>query len=323
VLTRFTVGQALDELLGEQTEKMSAREILDLTICEPALGSGAFAIEAVRQLAERYLSKRQDELGVRIDPDDYPKQLQRVKAYLALHQVYGVDLNATAVELAEISLWLDTMGEGMDAPWFGLHLRRGNSLIGARRAMFRASQIDKKTWLKDVPEDFPLADVDADLLARDPAAALDGRVHHFLLPAEGWGSAVDVKEAKELAPRSAGTAQDLAEVRAGQADQGAAEAAWRPRDSIGAALAARSGSATSGRAGDPPLHRCLGSRRPPGRRRRPAGADRGSAGGPQRCLRSAQTRDGRWPTRRSPGRSRPPITPRSPAPWRSSRPTPR
>ena len=61
-----------------------------------------------------------------------------MKAYLALHQVYGVDLNATAVELAEISLWLDTMVEGLQAPWFGLHLRRGNSLIGARRAVYRA-----------------------------------------------------------------------------------------------------------------------------------------------------------------------------------------
>ena len=204
VLTRFTVGQALDELLGEHTEKLTAREILDLTICEPALGSGAFAIEAVRQLADRYLTKRQEELGVRIDPDEYPQRLQQVKAYLALHQVYGVDLNATAVELAEISLWLDTMGKDMQAPWFGLHLRRGNSLIGARRAMFRASQIDKKTWLKDIPEDRPLTDVDTDLLASDPAAALGGRIHHFLLPAEGWGSAVGVKEAKELAPDALG-----------------------------------------------------------------------------------------------------------------------
>ncbi|MDQ1288834.1 MAG: hypothetical protein QG622_2400 [Actinomycetota bacterium] len=202
VLTRFTVGQALDELLGEHTEKLTARQILDLTICEPALGSGAFAIEAVRQLAERYLTQRQAELGLRIDPDEYPQRLQEVKAYLALHQVHGVDLNATAVELAEISLWLDTMGNGLQAPWFGLHLRRGNSLIGARRALFRAGQVEKKTWLKDVPEDHPLADVDADLLAADPAAALGGRVHHFLLPAEGWGSAVDVKEAKNLAPEA-------------------------------------------------------------------------------------------------------------------------
>ena len=54
--------------------------------------------------------------GEVIEADRYQVELQKVKAYLALHQVYGVDLNATAVELAEISLWLDTMFEGLDAP---------------------------------------------------------------------------------------------------------------------------------------------------------------------------------------------------------------
>ena len=127
VLTRFVVGQALAELLDQDGKRTTARDILELTVCEPALGSGAFAVEAVRQLAEEYLSRRQDERGERIDPDRYPTELQRVKAYIALHQVYGVDLNATAVEFAEISLWLATMGEGLAAPWFGLHLRRGNS----------------------------------------------------------------------------------------------------------------------------------------------------------------------------------------------------
>lgn len=119
VLTRFTVSQALEELLDQEGRTTSAAEILELSICEPALGSGAFAIEAVRQLAEQYLQRRQDELGKRIDPDQYPRELQSVKAYLALHNVYGVDLNATAVELAEISLWLDTMVEGLAAPCSG------------------------------------------------------------------------------------------------------------------------------------------------------------------------------------------------------------
>ncbi|MFJ4108643.1 class I SAM-dependent DNA methyltransferase [Oerskovia enterophila] len=210
VLTRFTVGQALVELIGpdevkegsvewegrEVPRKMSAREILNLTVCEPALGSGAFAIEAVRQLGAAYLKRRQEELGQRIDPDSYARELQKVKAYIALHNVYGVDLNATAVELAEISLWLDTMGEGLSAPWFGLHLRAGNSLIGARRAVFRRDQVVKKDWLKAIPRD-------VSLLPGAPgseAAGVDGGVHHFLLPAEGWGSAVEAKEAKELAP---------------------------------------------------------------------------------------------------------------------------
>ena len=144
VLTRCTVGQALEELLDDTT---TAEEILHLSVCEPALGSGAFAIEATRQLAEQYLTRRQAELGRRIDPEDYPAQLQRTKAYIALHNVYGVDLNATAVEFAEITLWLDTMASGLDAPWFGLHLRRGNSLIGARHAVYTRDQLTSKAWL--------------------------------------------------------------------------------------------------------------------------------------------------------------------------------
>jgi hypothetical protein len=187
VLTRFVVGQALEELLDQDGEKTSARDILDLTVCEPALGSGAFAIEAVQQLAEQYLARRQDELGERINPEAFPTELQKVKAYLALHQVYGVDLNATAVEFAEISLWLATMGEGLAAPWFGLHLKRGNSLVGARRTLVSSLQLKKPQWIKAVP-------VDVDFREKVPG----GAVHHFLLPSSGWGSSVEPTEAKDL-----------------------------------------------------------------------------------------------------------------------------
>ncbi|MFI5696754.1 class I SAM-dependent DNA methyltransferase [Kribbella sp. NPDC051586] len=198
VLTRFTVQQALEELLDQGGGRTTAAEILRLTICEPALGSGAFAIEAARQLAEEYLKRRQDELGDRIDPEEYPRELQKVKAYIALHQVYGVDLNATAVELAEVSLWLDTMVEGLAAPWFGLHLKRGNSLIGARRAVFRRDQVTSKAWLKaGPPRDIPMSSLAADTHVERLAAA-EGSVHHFLLPSEGWGSSGELNEAKEL-----------------------------------------------------------------------------------------------------------------------------
>jgi hypothetical protein len=196
VLTRFTVGQALEELLTEET---TAEQILEMTICEPALGSGAFAIEAVRQLADQYLKRRQKELDQRIDPDDYPKRLQQVKAYLALHNVYGVDLNDMAVEFAEITLWLDTMVEGLSAPWFGLHLRRGNSLIGARRAVYRRSQVADKSWLGAAPTEVPLTSLVTDI--QDGRVTADG-IHHFLLPADGWGSAADAKEAVALAPNN-------------------------------------------------------------------------------------------------------------------------
>ena len=207
VLTRFTVQQALEELLDQDGRTTSAEEILHLTVCEPALGSGAFAIEAVRQLAEQYLSRRERELGRRVDPEERPRELAKVKAYLALHQVYGVDLNATAVELAEVSLWLDTMVEGLAAPWFGLRLRRGNSLVGARRALYSTSQLKKRAWLSAAPVAEPLSRVaavldDADAASRHRIGGVldvSGSIHHFLLPAKGWGSAVEVpKQVRDL-----------------------------------------------------------------------------------------------------------------------------
>ncbi|MGV8874596.1 MAG: Eco57I restriction-modification methylase domain-containing protein, partial [Rhodococcus sp. (in: high G+C Gram-positive bacteria)] len=188
VLTKFVVSQALEELLDQNNGRTTPEQILDLTICEPALGSGAFAIEAVRQLAAEYLKRKQEDLGELIDADQYPIELQKVKAHIALHQVYGVDLNATAIELAEISLWLDTMVAGLQAPWFGLHLRRGNSLIGARRSVYAPTLLAKKQWLDQVAKDVPLGE------------EIGSCIHHFLLPSGGWGAVIDTVEAKKYAP---------------------------------------------------------------------------------------------------------------------------
>ncbi|OHV35540.1 restriction endonuclease subunit M [Parafrankia soli] len=199
VLTRSVVHHAIEELLDQDGTRTRAADILAMTICEPALGSGAFAIEAVRQLAAAYLSRAQDERGERIPAEQYPAELQRVKAYLALHQVYGVDLNATAVELAEVSLWLDTMQAGLAAPWFGLHLRRGNSLIGARRAVYAPALLKKKEWLTTVPTDVGLHDPALPAGAVPPVGT---GIHHFLLPAAGWGAVVDTAEAKAYAPEA-------------------------------------------------------------------------------------------------------------------------
>ncbi|HVX19128.1 MAG TPA: hypothetical protein VHA73_13945 [Acidimicrobiales bacterium] len=188
VLTQCVVKHSLAELLDQDGETTPAERILGLTVCEPALGSGAFVNEAINQLAAEYLRRRQDELAELIDPDQYTAELQKVKAHLALHQCYGVDLNATAVELAEVSLWLNAMHPGLQAPWFGLHLRRGNSLIGGRRAVYQRAQLAKSEWLKRPPTPRPLG--------AEPLA--DGEIHHFLLPAHGWAAVGDAKEAKEL-----------------------------------------------------------------------------------------------------------------------------
>ncbi|MEU4497148.1 class I SAM-dependent DNA methyltransferase [Streptomyces sp. NPDC023998] len=194
-LTKVTVQLALQHRLDQDGTTTEARELLDWKICEPALGSGAFLNEAINQVAAEYLRRRQEETGEAIDTEKYPVELQKVKAYIALHNSYGVDLNSTAVELAEVSLWLNTMHPGMEAPWFGLHLRRGNSLIGGRREIYGQERLKKGGWLGTTPERFPLTEAAGGLP--------EGSVHHFLLPAKEWGAVAGEKEAKALAPEDA------------------------------------------------------------------------------------------------------------------------
>src|SRR5207302_10706743 len=121
-----------------------ADDILSLNVCEPALGSGAFLNEAMNQLADAYLERKQRETARVIGHDDYLLQKQKVKAYLADNRVYGVDRNPVAIELAEISLWLNTIYEGHTIPWFGGQLAAGNSLNGARRQVCIQAQLDSQ-----------------------------------------------------------------------------------------------------------------------------------------------------------------------------------
>src|SRR5690606_33746779 len=144
VLTRCLVKYSLKELLKDK----SADDILALTVCEPAMGSGAFLVEAVSQLSDAYLERKQEETGERIPPGQYALEKQKVNTYLAAHNCYGVDLNPMAARLAGVSLWLGTMHEDQKTPWFGGRLAVGNSLVGARL----------EVWSKeDLETDEPLA----------------------------------------------------------------------------------------------------------------------------------------------------------------------
>lgn len=187
VLTEFTVRHAIDEFCSANPE-LSASQLLDTTICEPALGSGAFVNQAVTQLGELYLRLRQAELGETIPPDEYPLQLQRAKAHFAINSAYGVDLNGGGVELAEVSLWLNCMHHGLATPHLDARLRHGNSLVGARRATYTSGQVKAAAWTGKsaaAPNDQHLATV--------PLGAVDG-IHHFLVPGQGWGAAADAVE---------------------------------------------------------------------------------------------------------------------------------
>lgn len=204
VLTKCLVEEALRELL-ENIGPEEADIILQMKICEPAMGSGAFLNEATGQLAQHYLELKQAQLGKTIDPFRYLDEWRRVKHYIATRNVYGVDLNETAVELGALSLWLGSIhrlqvgGNGNDllsgvgngeasetlsvpgesryvpgaTPWFGLRLRCGNSLIGARRAVWTTSQLAQGKHYgqhAEIPR-----------LLRPGEARADNEIYHFLV----------------------------------------------------------------------------------------------------------------------------------------------
>lgn len=230
ILTRCLVEHALREILPGK----SADDILRLTICEPAMGSAAFLNEAVSQLAEAYLQAKQKELGRSIPHDDYAAEKQRVKMYIADTNVFGVDLNPVAVELAEVSLWLNAIFKGGHVPWFGLQLVAGNSLVGARRDVFSTAQLSPGRGENGLPErDWRCAVPRALALSEAPSAT---DIFHFLLPAEGMGAVTD-KVVKALEPaaferfkqwRKAFTAPlERSEITRVQAIAQAAEALWQ------------------------------------------------------------------------------------------------
>lgn len=196
VLTKCLVKYALKELL----EGKSADEILNLTICEPAMGSAAFLNEAINQLSEAYLDKKQKELGKLVQAEDRLQELQKVKMYIADNNVYGIDLNPVAVELAEVSLWLNTIYEGGYVPWFGAQLVNGNSLIGARRQVYHKNQLMATSkglrWYENAPE--RISFVKQDATGRNISRSRY-QVYHFLTGDPGMCD-YDDKVIKSLEP---------------------------------------------------------------------------------------------------------------------------
>lgn len=129
----------------------SVEELLDLKICDPAMGSGAFLVQACRWLAERLVEawsiaeangawidsegRIVDESGAETEAFDPLSQDAEERAIVARRLVaerclYGVDKNPLAVELAKLSLWLTTMSKGRPFGFLDHNLRSGDSLLG-------------------------------------------------------------------------------------------------------------------------------------------------------------------------------------------------
>ena len=120
-------------------------EILDLRVCDPAMGSGAFLVEACRQLGDALVEAWRAHGGRPADTageDDVIAARRQV----AQRCIYGVDRNPVAVDLAKLSLWLATLARDESFTFLDHALRQGDSLVGLSRR-----QIAAVHWEADAP----------------------------------------------------------------------------------------------------------------------------------------------------------------------------
>ncbi|MFP8884189.1 Eco57I restriction-modification methylase domain-containing protein [Streptomyces mangrovi] len=143
-----TLNPVIDDAVkrGEQRASAEGRpghpdtiveELLSLTVCDPACGSGHFLVAAARRIAKRVASVRER------NPEPTAESVRHALHEVVARCIYGVDLNPMAVELAKVSLWLEAMEPGKPLSFLDAHIKHGNGLIGATPALMRDGIPDK------------------------------------------------------------------------------------------------------------------------------------------------------------------------------------
>ena len=144
-IVRTTLEPILARLQGEDGKPPRPDQVLDLKVCDPAMGSGAFLVEACRQLGDALVEawRAQGEVP-EIPPDEDEGIFAR--RLIAQRCLYGVDRNPMAVDLAKVSLWLVTLARDHALTFVDHALRHGDSLVGLSR-----KQIEAFHWETEVP----------------------------------------------------------------------------------------------------------------------------------------------------------------------------
>jgi hypothetical protein len=131
-LTQPIVQTTLDPILKNLGEKPTPAQILDLKVCDPAMGSGAFLVEACRYLGTALETAwAAHGSAPKVPPDE--DLLIHARRLVASRCLYGVDKNKFAVDLAKLSLWLATLAKDHPFTFLDHALRHGDSLVGLTR----------------------------------------------------------------------------------------------------------------------------------------------------------------------------------------------
>lgn len=138
--TEPIVRKTLEPILKRLGEHPTPAQILELKICDIAVGSAAFLVETCRQLGDALVKAWRHHGGRPPLPDDETEELLAMRTVVQ-RCLYGVDRNPMAVDLAKLSLWLVTLAKDHPFTFVDHAIRCGDSLVGLTR-----SQIEDFTW---------------------------------------------------------------------------------------------------------------------------------------------------------------------------------
>ncbi|WP_329084797.1 Eco57I restriction-modification methylase domain-containing protein [Streptosporangium sp. NBC_01469] len=144
-LIESLLDTALDPVIDEYAASGVADDLLKITICDPACGSGHFLVAAARRVAKRYATL------VTGEAEPVPSEVNKAMRKVVSSCVYGVDINPLATELAKVSLWIESLEPGRPLAFLDAHIKVGNALIGATPRLIAAGIPDDA--FKPIPGD--------------------------------------------------------------------------------------------------------------------------------------------------------------------------
>lgn len=142
-LTEPIVGKTLEPILDRLGPDVTPLQILDLKVCDPAMGSGAFLVAVCRSLGELLVKSWERYKSTPPIPEGETALLVAMRM-VAQRCVYGVDKNPMATELAKLSLWLVTLAKDHAFTFLDHNLRAGDSLVGLTNEAIFALHWDAK-----------------------------------------------------------------------------------------------------------------------------------------------------------------------------------
>lgn len=200
-ITRYILQQTLGKLFTEKKEALSLCEedipqeitalkktekealqekirsyrewLQNLTVCDPACGSGAFLIEALRFLEEEH--QHLDELENQFGNTEKEKNTAH-EQFILENNLYGVDINEESVEITQLSLWLHTAQEGRKLTTLSHRIKCGNSIVHTAELAGEKAFV----WQEAFPEVFQRGGFDV-IIGNPPyGAKLEKEVQQFL-----------------------------------------------------------------------------------------------------------------------------------------------